>query len=54
MQIYNDFVYPVKAEKAQKRLEEKRARDRALRLRNIERERARDRERYAQKKNLPH
>ena len=52
MQICNDFVDPAKAEEAKKRLEAKRTRDQAYRLRNIERERARDRERYACKKAL--
>ncbi len=41
-----------KAEEAKKRIEAKRAKDRAYRLRNIEKERARDRERCACKKAL--
>ena len=50
MQICNDFVDPAKAEEAKKRLEAKRAIDRAFLQRNRERERARDRERYARNK----
>lgn len=39
---------PKKAEEAKNRIDAKRAKDRAYRLKNIERERAHDRERYAQ------